>query len=70
MTFPLTFWDISLWLGITAIILLATAELISPYSGKTNIIIEKRKMRRAALLAGIMSMMTVIARIYGIIITS
>jgi len=70
MTFPLTFWDISLWLGITAIILLATAELISPYSGKTNIIIEKRKMRRAALLTGIMSMMTVIARLYGIIIAS
>ena len=69
MDFPLTFWDISLWLAITAIILLATAELISPYYGKISLIIEKRKLRQAALLLGILFMVTVIIRIYGIITT-
>jgi len=69
MQFPLTFWDISLWLAIIAIILLATAELISPYYGRTNLIIEKRRMRQAALLLGILFMTTVIIRIYAIIIS-
>ena len=43
MQFPLGFWDISLWLAVTAIILLITTELISPYYGKTNILINKKK---------------------------
>ena len=44
MSFPLTFWDISLWLVITAIILLITSVLISPYYGKTNILINKKRL--------------------------
>jgi len=67
MQFPLTFWDISLWLAVTAIILLATSELISPHYGQTNVIIEKRRLRQAALILGILFMITVIVRIYGII---
>jgi len=44
MQFPLTTSDISLWLAVTAIILLITSELLSSstkYSG--NIIIERKK---------------------------
>jgi len=67
MQFPLTFWDISLWLAVTAIILLATSELISPHYGQTSLIIEKRRLRQAALILGILFMITVIVRIYGII---
>jgi len=67
MEFPLTFWDTSLWLAITAIILLATAELISPYYGQTNLLIEKRRLRQVALLLGILFMITVAIHTYGII---
>jgi len=70
MQFPLTFWDTSLWLAITAIILLATAELISPYYGQTNLFIEKRRLRQVALLLGVLFMITVAIRIYGIITSS
>ena len=67
MRFPLTFWDISLWLAVTAIILLATSELISPHYGKTNLVIEKGRLRKAALTVGILFMFTVLIRVYGII---
>lgn len=70
MQFPLTFWDISLWLAVTAIILLATAELISPYYGRTNLVVEKGRLRKVALLLGILFMITVAIRIYGIIISA
>jgi hypothetical protein len=69
MEFPLTFWDISLWLAITAIILLATAELISPYYGRISLIIEKRRLRQVASIIGILFIIIVIIRIYGIITT-
>lgn len=66
---PLTFWDISLWLAVTAIILLITAELTSPYYGQTNLLINKKKLKKVALLMGILFLITVAIRIYGIITT-
>jgi len=67
MNFPLSFWDISLWLAVTAIILLTTSELISPYYGKTNLLINKKRLKNAALTIGILFLITVAIRIYEII---
>ncbi|MDI6691059.1 MAG: hypothetical protein QME50_04210 [Candidatus Bathyarchaeota archaeon] len=69
MQIPLSFWDISLWLAVTAITLLITAELISPYYGQTNLLINKKKLKNAALITGILFLITVAIRIYGIIMT-
>jgi len=67
MNFPLSFWDITLWLAVTAIILLIASELISPYYGKTNLLINKKRLKNAALTMGILFFITVAIRIYGII---
>mgnify|MGYP001081143098 CR=1 FL=1 len=67
MRFSLTFWDISLWLAITAIILLATSELISPYYRQTSLIIEKKRLRQIALLLGVLFMFTVLVRVYSML---
>jgi hypothetical protein len=69
MSFPLTFWDISLWLAVTAIILLITSELISPYYGKTNLLINKRRLRNVALSVSTLFLITVAIRIATIIIS-
>ena len=69
MRVPLGFYDISLWLAVTAIILLATSELISPHYGQTGLIMEKEYLRRAALILGILFLATVAIRIFEIIIT-
>jgi len=69
MQFPFSFWDISLWLAFTAIVLLATSELLSPHYGKTYVLIEKRRLRGIALMLGILFLFTVLIRIYGIIMT-
>lgn len=68
MSFPLTLWDISLWLAVTAIILLATSEFISPHYGRTNLIVEKRRLRQTAIIIGILFMLTVIIRVYEIVL--
>jgi len=67
MIFPLSFLDLSLWMAITAIILLATSELLSPHYGRTSIIINKKRLRMAALFLGILFMLTVFIRIYEIL---
>ena len=69
MRFPLGFYDISLWLGISSIILLATSELISPCYGRTGLIIEKERLRNTALILSFLFLSTVAIRIYEIIIT-
>jgi hypothetical protein len=68
MDFPLNFWDISLWLAITAIILLVTSELISPYYGKTKLIINEKNLRNTALVVSTLFLITVAVRIVTIII--
>jgi hypothetical protein len=69
MDFPLSLWDISLWLAVTAIILLVTSELISPYYGKTNLIINKKRLRSATLTFSTLFLATVAMRIITIIIS-
>lgn len=69
MQFPLSFWDISLWLAITAITLLITSEMLSPYYGKVNIHINKKKLKNAALAVSILFLITVTIRIISIILT-
>ena len=67
MQFPLSLWDISLWLAVTSIILLATSELLSPYYGQTNLLIDKKRLKQISLTLGILFLITVAIRIYGII---
>jgi hypothetical protein len=69
MMFPLGFWDISLLLAITAIILLITSELLSPYYGKVNVLINKKKLKNTAITVSILFLITVAIRITNIILT-
>lgn len=70
MQFPFDFWNISLWLAVTGITLLITAQLISAYDGKATLLIDQRKLKTAAVIMGILFLTTVAIRIYGIITSS
>jgi len=69
MNFPLGFWDISLFLAITAIILLITSELTSPHYGKTNILINKKKLKNTAITISALFLITVATRMIDILLT-
>lgn len=68
MTFPLGLWDISLLLAVTAIILLITSELLSPYYGRANLKISKKRLRNAAITTSILFLATVAVRVIAIIL--
>jgi hypothetical protein len=66
MDFPLSLTDISIWLAVTAAILLITSEIISPYHGKTSLLINKKRLRNVALITSMMFLVIVAIRIYEI----
>jgi hypothetical protein len=65
MSFPLSLSDISLWLAVTAIILLITSELLHSLSGySARIMIDKKRLRLVALGVGLSFLVTVAMRIF------
>ncbi len=65
MILPLTLSDISLWLAVTAIILLITSELLyslPEISGR--IMIDKTRFRLVALGCGLGFLVTVVMRVF------
>jgi hypothetical protein len=67
MQITLDFWNTSLWLAVSGIILLITAQLVSAYDGKATLLIDQRKLKTAAVIMGILFLATIAIRIYGII---
>jgi len=67
MIFPLGFWDISLLLAVTAIMLLITSEVLSPYYGRINIYVNRKRLKNAALTVSIAFLTTVAVRIIDIL---
>jgi hypothetical protein len=64
---PLIFSDITLLLTVCAIILLIAAELTAPSHGLTNLTLNQKRLRSAALVFGILLLVTVAVRIASII---
>lgn len=68
MPFPLNLSDISLLLAVESMVLLVTSELISPYYGAANLKISKKRLRNAAIAMSVLFLVTVAARITGILL--
>ena len=66
----LTSWTISLWLAVTAIILLITAQLASSYDGPATLLANLRRLKYGALAMGLLFLATVAIRIYQMIVTA
>ena len=63
MNFPLTIPDISLWLAVTAIILLITSELLYSSTAFTSKIqLDRNLLRLLAIGCGLGFMLTVLMR--------
>lgn len=62
------FSDLSLLLAVTAIILLITSELLSPSYGNTNIYINNKRLKTAAVVVSILFLITLAIKIINIIL--
>ena len=67
LQFPFGLWDFSLWAAVAAIILLVTSELISPYYGRSGVVLNRRRLRFVAIVVALIFLGTVAFRIYEIL---
>ncbi len=66
MIFPLTIADVSLWLAVSAIILLIASELIlSAPEYASRIVLDRRLLRMCAIGCGLGFFLTVVMRLMG-----
>jgi hypothetical protein len=63
MIFPLDLLNISLLLAIISIVLLVTSGLLSPHYRRTNILINKKKLRNAAVFFAFLFVASIAIRI-------
>jgi hypothetical protein len=49
MMLAVSIWEIGLWLAISSAMMLLTSEVLSPYYGRTNILIKQKTIRRLGL---------------------
>jgi len=68
MIFALDLAELSILLAVTSIILFITSELISPYNRRISIFINRKRLRRAAIIFSVFFMATVGIKIFEIIL--
>jgi hypothetical protein len=62
MIFPITLINLMIWLAGTAIILLLTSELVTTLEFASRILIDKKRLRIAAIGVGLAFLVTVVLR--------
>ena len=60
--------DFSLWLAFTSILLLVAAELTSPSTGQTDLILDRKRLKNTGITLGILFLISIAIKIYAIII--
>ena len=68
MNFPLDLWDISLLFAVIAIILLVSSELLASYYRRIDILVNKKRLRAAAVGTAIAFLVTAALRVITILI--
>jgi len=68
MSFPLGFWDFSLWLAVTAVILLITSELLTQIHGSVKIYINMKRLKNVSIGVSLLFLSTAIARVVTIVL--
>jgi hypothetical protein len=67
MSFALSLWDLGLWLAASSFLLLITSEVASPYYGRTNMLINLKRMRKIAFALGIAFLFVISLKIMAMI---
>ena len=65
---PILFSDISLLFAVGAIIILIVFEVGSPYLGKTNLILSRKKLKNAGLILSILFLIAFVITTYNLLI--
>jgi hypothetical protein len=65
MKFPLSFWDLTIWLVIASVMLIVAAEVLSPRYGKPNMRIDRKKLKNAGIGTGVLAIISMVILVYS-----
>jgi hypothetical protein len=66
MQLPVSSLGMTLWLGVISFLLLLTSEFTSTYYGQINLVIDKKRLRQAALVITMIFLIDALLQIYEI----
>lgn len=66
MAFPLSLWDLSLWLAASSIELLVTSEVLLELIGKGNARLDRTRIRNAGIVCAVLFLVTIAIRILDV----
>jgi low temperature requirement protein LtrA len=64
---PIDLLELGMLFAVTALILLLTSELLTPYHRRVNMFISRKKLRRVAAIFAVLFLVTVAARILSML---
>ncbi|MFY3741446.1 MAG: hypothetical protein HMLIMOIP_001902 [Candidatus Nitrosomirales archaeon] len=67
MVFTASLWDIGIWLAASSIIVLVTSEVVSPRYGRINMLMNFNRMRKIAVMLGIVFLLVASLNILSIV---
>lgn len=70
MRFPLSLEDVSFWIAYIVLITLIASEFLSPYNGQINIMINKGRLKKVALVFSAFYLLIIAFLIYETLIIS
>ena len=68
MLLPFTMTDLRVWITFNAVLLWITTEFLSPYLGKINIVVDKKRLRAVTNLSLILFALAFIVTLYSEIV--
>jgi len=68
LVFPLSLWDLSLWLAASSIELLVTSEVLLELIGKDHARLDRTRVRNAGIAVAILFLATIALRILDVVL--
>lgn len=69
MRFPVSYEELRLWIAMVAVILLTTSELLSVAYGRTNIYVNRDRLKRVSQMLGLLVLLSFLVQIFILFIT-
>lgn len=70
LSFPIDIQDLSMFLAVNALILLVTLEVLSSQSGKTNLPINRQRLKIAAEIVSILFLASIAMNIVIVVLST
>jgi uncharacterized membrane protein len=67
LAFPLSLWDLSLWLAASSIVLLVTSEVLLELIGKDHARLDRTRVRNVGIAVAVLFLVTIALRILDIL---